>query len=64
MISASNDRYQDHCDEAGLSIVQLPRMPKLNTVKGSMCTKANKDKYSYLKLVSGLQNIAVNTDIM
>ncbi len=44
VISASDDRYQDHCDEEGLSIVRLSRMPKLKAVKGSMCTKANNKK--------------------
>ncbi len=41
VISASNDRYLDDCDEAGLSKVWVPRMPKLKSVKGSMCTKTN-----------------------
>ncbi len=44
MISASNDRYLDHCDEAGLSAVRITRMPKFKAVKGSMCTKANNNK--------------------
>ncbi len=62
VISASDDRYQDHCDEVGLSIVRLPQMPKLKTAKGSMCTKTNNKKTrinSYLKSVSGLQNINI-----
>ncbi len=46
VISASNDRYVDHCDEAGLSMVQVPRMPKLKAVKGNMCKKANNNKTS------------------
>ncbi len=41
VISASDDRYQDQCDEAGLSTVRLQRMPELKAAEGSMCTKAN-----------------------
>ncbi len=34
VISVSDDRYLDHCDEAGLSKVRIPRMPKLRLRRG------------------------------
>ncbi len=44
VISASEERYLDHCDEVGLLKVHIPRMPKLKAVKRNICKKANNNK--------------------